>query len=87
MGGLFVVHLIVRRRDLLEEFLHTWEFIKDGRIRTIVCGEKITIARMLIMKRFGVSVEGMVDATKMLVKEVQVAFKNIVGLDAFVNKK
>jgi hypothetical protein len=29
----------------------------------------------------------MVDATNMLVKEVQVAFKNIAGLDAFVNKE
>jgi hypothetical protein len=48
---------------------------------------KITIAQMLIMKNFGVNVEGMVDATKMLIKEVQVALQNIVGLDAFVNKK
>jgi hypothetical protein len=39
------------------------------------------------MKQFGVSVEGMVDATNVLVKEVQVALKNIVGLDAFVNKE
>jgi len=29
----------------------------------------------------------MVDATNALVKEAQVALKNIVGLDAFVNKE
>jgi hypothetical protein len=29
----------------------------------------------------------MVDATNALVKEAQVAFKNIVGLDAFINKE
>jgi hypothetical protein len=32
------------------------------------------------MKQFGMSVEGMIDATHMLVKEAQVALKNIVGL-------
>jgi hypothetical protein len=32
LGGLFVVHLTVPKLDLLEEFLHTWESIKDGQI-------------------------------------------------------
>jgi hypothetical protein len=41
----------------------------------------------LIIQQFGVSVEGIVDAVNTLVKEVQIAFKNIVGLDAFINKK
>jgi hypothetical protein len=49
--------------------------------------EKITIDQALIVKQFGVNAEGMVDATNALVKEVEVAFKNIVGLDEFVNKK
>jgi predicted transposase YbfD/YdcC len=70
----------------LEEFLHTWECTKDGLIQVVVRGEKITIDQMLIIKQFGVNVEG-VDATNVLVKEVQVAFKNIAGLDAFVNKE
>jgi len=39
------------------------------------------------MKQFGVNVEGTMDATNALVEEAQVAFKNIVGLDAFVNKE
>jgi hypothetical protein len=34
------------------------------------------------MKQFGVSVVVTVDATNMLVKEAQVAFKNIIGLYA-----
>jgi hypothetical protein len=42
---------------------------------------------MLIAKQFGVSAEGVVDATNTQAKEVEVAFKNIVGLDAFVNKE
>jgi hypothetical protein len=70
----------------LEEFLHTWECTKDGRIQVVVRGEKIAIDQMLIIKQFGVNVEGF-DATKVLVKEVQVAFKNIAGPDAYVNKE
>jgi hypothetical protein len=53
----------------------------------VVCGEKITIDQALIIQQFGVSVEGIVDAVNTLVKEVQIAFKNIVGPDAFINKK
>jgi hypothetical protein len=72
--------------DLLEEFLHTWDSTKDGQIR-VVCGQKITIFQTLIAKQFGVSTEGAVDVTNALVKKVQVAMKNIIGLDAFVNKE
>jgi len=53
----------------LEEFLHTWESIEDGRIRAIVCGEKITIDQTLIVQQFGVSVKGVVDVVNALVKE------------------
>jgi len=42
---------------------------------------------MLIIKQFGISAEGVVDATNMLVKKAQVAFKNIARVDAFVNKE
>jgi len=56
-------------------------------MRTIVCGEKITIDQVLIAQQFGISVEGAIDGTNALVKEAQVAFKNIVGLDAFINKE
>ncbi len=87
LGGLFVVHWTVPWLDLLEEFLHTLESTKDGQIWTILYGERITIDQMLIAKQFGVSAEGVVDATNTQAKEVEVAFKNIVGLDAFVNKE
>jgi len=66
---------------------HTWESTKDGRIRTIICGERITIDQTLIIKQFGINVEGVMDATNALVKKVQVALKNIIGSDAFVNKE
>ncbi len=59
---------------------------KDGCIWAIVYGEKITIDQTLIVKQFGVNAEGTVDVANALVKEAQVALKNIVGLDAFVNK-
>jgi hypothetical protein len=39
------------------------------------------------VKQFGVSIEGVVDAINALVKEAQVALKNITGLDAFMNKE
>jgi hypothetical protein len=71
----------------LEEFLHTWESTEDGRIQVVVCGEKITTNQTLIVQQFGVSVEGVVDVANVLVKKAQVAFKNITGLDAFVNKE
>jgi hypothetical protein len=41
----------------------------------------------LIAQHFGISVEGAVDATNVLVMEAQVAFKIIVGPDAFINKE
>jgi len=54
---------------------------KDGHIKKVICGEKITIDQALIVQQFGISVEGTVDATNALFKEAQVALKNIVGLD------
>jgi hypothetical protein len=71
----------------LEEFLHTWESIEDGCIKVVVCGEKIIIDQTLITQQFGVSVKGIVNVVNTLGKEVQVVCKNIVGLDAFVNKE
>jgi hypothetical protein len=82
-----LVHWTIPQLDLLEEFLQTWESTKVGCIRVVVCGEKITINQMLIAQQFGISVEGMIDATNVLVKDAQVIFKNIVRLDAFVNKE
>lgn len=86
LGGLFIIHWKIPWPHLLEDFLHTWESTEDWQIRRIICGEKITIDQVLIIKRFGVNAEGVVDATNTLVKEAQDAFKNKVGLDAFVNK-
>jgi hypothetical protein len=71
----------------LEEFLHTCESIENGCIRVVVCGEKIIIDQTLITQQFGVSVKGTVNVVNTLGKEVQIAFKNIVGPDAFVNKE
>jgi hypothetical protein len=70
----------------LEKFLHTWESIEDGHIRAIVYGEKITIDQTLFAQQFNINDEGVVNAANTLVKEAQVAFKNIVGPDVFVNK-
>jgi hypothetical protein len=38
------------------------------------------------VKQFSVNVEGAMDATNALVKEAQVALKNITGPHAFINK-
>jgi hypothetical protein len=59
----------------------------DTYIQVVVCGAKITIDQALIAKQFGVNVEGAVNATNVLVKKAQVALKNIVGPNAFVNKE
>ncbi len=72
---------------MLEGFLWTWESIKEGQIQAIVNSERIGINQVLIVKQFGVSIEGVVDATNALVKEAQVALKNVTGLDAFMNKE
>jgi hypothetical protein len=61
--------------------------MKDGHIRVVVCSEKITIEQALIAQQFGISVEGVVDVANTSIKEAQVALKNIVKLDAFVNKE
>ncbi len=78
---------IVPWSNLLEGFLWTWEITKDGWIWAIINGERITIDQTLIAKQFNVSVEGAMDATNALVKKTQMASKNIIGLDAFVNKE
>ncbi len=87
LGGLFVVHWTIPRLDMLEGFLRTWESIEDGQIWAIVNGERITIDQALIVKQFSVNTEGAMDVTNALVKEVEVALKNIAKLDAFVNKE
>jgi hypothetical protein len=46
----------------------------------------MTIDQTLITQKFDISVEGVVDATNTSVKEAQVILRNIVGLDALVNK-
>jgi hypothetical protein len=61
--------------------------MEDGHIQAIICGEKITIDQALITQQCGVSVKGTIDATNALVKETQVAFKNIFRPDAFINKE
>jgi hypothetical protein len=70
----------------LEEFLHTWESIEDGCIKIVVCGEKIIIDQTFITQQFGVSAKREVNVVNTLVKKAQVALKNIVGPDAFINK-
>ncbi len=82
LGGFFSIHYTIPWIDLLEEFLHTWESTKDKCIKTIVCGENITIDQTLITQQFGISVEGVVDAVNALVKKAQVALKSIAQLDA-----
>jgi len=52
---------------LLEDLLHTWESIEDGRIKANVCGEKITIDQALFTQQFGVQTKGVVDATNTLI--------------------
>lgn len=42
---------------------------------------------MLIAKQFGVNIERVVDVINMLVKEAQIALKNITRLDVFMEKK
>jgi hypothetical protein len=84
LDGLFVVHWTIPRLNLL---LHIWESIDDGCIQVVVCGEKIAIDQLLIVQEIGVSVEGAVDVANVFVKEAQIVFKNIVGLDAFANKE
>jgi hypothetical protein len=41
---------------------------------------------VLITKQFGISVEGAIDVTNALVKKAQVALKNIIRLNTFINK-
>jgi hypothetical protein len=38
------------------------------------------------MRQFGVNAKRVIDALNVVVKEMQIALKNILGLDAFVEK-
>ncbi len=67
--------------------MHTQKSTEDGHIATVIYGEKITIDQALITQQFGVSVERVVDATNTLVKEAQVALKNIIESNVFINKE
>jgi hypothetical protein len=85
--GRFVCYALdYAMRRLLEEFMCTWESTKDGRIQVKVCGEEIIINQAIIVKQFGVNAKRVIDALNVLVKETQIALKNIVGLDVFVEK-
>jgi hypothetical protein len=42
---------------------------------------------VLIVQQFGINVKGMVDATNVVIKEAQLAQKNIARSNAFVNKE
>ncbi len=66
-GWLVYYSMILPRLTLLKEFLHTWEPTKDGHIKAIVCGEKITKDQMLIVHQFGINVKGVVDVANTLV--------------------
>ncbi len=48
---------------------------------------KNQLDQTLIAQQFGISVEGAVDVANALVKEAQVALKNIVSPDAFINEE
>ncbi len=61
--------------------------MKDERIWTVVCVEKITIEQALIAQQFGLNAKGVVDATNALIKEAQVALKYITRLYVFINKE
>jgi hypothetical protein len=55
-----------------------------GKNSSNINSERISIDQTLIVKQFGVNIEGVMDATNALVKEAQVALKNVTGLDAFM---
>ncbi len=67
--------------------MHTYESKEDGYTRIVVCGEKITINQMLIVQQIGINVKGVVDVVNALVKKAQVAIKNTIGPDVFLNKE
>jgi hypothetical protein len=43
------------KKDLLRNFLQTWEAIEDGRILARICGQEILIDHVLIHKQLGIS--------------------------------
>jgi hypothetical protein len=56
-------------------------------LEQLFCGEKITIDQTLITQQFGVSAKRAVDVSNALVKEAQIALKNITKSNVFVNKE
>lgn len=50
----------------------------------MVGGEEIVIGLMLIAKQFSVNIKWAIDVANALIKEAQIALKNIIGSNAFM---
>jgi hypothetical protein len=60
------------RKEMLWNFLQTWETIKDGWILVWVHGQKILIDHILIHDRLGISKEGIIDVANATFEEAKI---------------
>jgi hypothetical protein len=73
---------------MLQDFLQTWEEMKDGRIQGQTCGQEILICQVLIHEQLEISNKGIIDdATNAIYDEAKTILKKIVGLHAFVENE
>jgi len=63
LESMFNLQWTTPRKDLLRNFLQTWEAKEDGRILGRVHGQEILIDHVLIHEKLGISKEGIVDVT------------------------
>ncbi len=59
LEGLFNLQWTMPRKDLLQDFLQTWEAMEDGRILGRVHGQEIFIDQVPIHEQLGISKEGL----------------------------
>jgi len=84
---LFNIQWITPRENLLKEFVQTWEEMEDGHIKAQVCGRKILIEQVFIHDQLGISSEGVVDATNVIIRETKIFFKRIMSSYVFVENE
>ncbi len=84
LEGLFNLQWTMPRKDLLQDFLRTWEAMEDGRILGRVHGQEIFIDQIPIHEQLGISKEGIVNAVNATFEEVKITSKRIIGPHAFV---
>ncbi len=74
-------------KDMLKDFLQTWEAMKDGIILEQISSQEILIDQVLIHEQLGISKEGTIADANASFEEAKIVLKWIIGPHAFVENE